>query len=681
MRKMTSVLRQLLPVLTGVVLTAGLCSQARAELRSINPIEVIERDYTDGNLSFDEKARLELLAIHRPDELRQTYQALSAATEFLPVRCATPIIWEIKDRWAELSDETRALYVALATRPVRQTGIISPSGFFRLHYDTVDIHAVPLGDSNGNGTPDYIDNCAAYLDTSLDSHLTLGYILPPGDGTAGGDSLYDVYFSEIMSYGITYPDGAGPESWNDAISYMVMNNNFIGFPDNDDPEGDIQGSAKVTAAHEFHHAVQISYEAGQGIWYAELDATHIEDLIFDQVNDNYNYLNSFMSRPAQSLMRRGNLHEYGAFVWGLYVSQRFDTSLMRAAWEGSRFSGDVLGSLSDTLMSRYGWTLDSAFAEFCTWNYMVALRDDGLHYEEAWYYPSPPIGAVHSAFPIVDRLSPDEPEGYGCCYSLFQIGSRTGTFRIEFDGDDSREWMAEVVLSENLTTHHTISMTIQPGTGEGFLDIPDIELYETVALVGVNTSEYDTVGANYRYSMYSVSDYGVELSVVTTENRIYSGSSRDFEFLVTNPSEDGDVYDLVYWDDSGWVPLDTFDMYIGGENSRVHSVTVHPPPGTSVGVVSAVYCKAASRNDTLVVDSVQTTATTILQYGDVTFDGGVDVGDLTGLISYLFIQGSEPLPTEESGNFDCEGVVDVGDLTDLISYLFISFVNSPCNPL
>jgi hypothetical protein len=58
-------------------------------------------------------------------------------------------------------------------------------------------------------------------------------------------------------------------------------------------------------------------------------------------------------------------------------------------------------------------------------------------------------------------------------------------------------------------------------------------------------------------------------------------------------------------------------------------------------------------------------------------DGLVDIGDLTALISYLYIPPNpEPLcPDEANIDGDPDGLIDIGDLTALISYLYI-----PPNP-
>ncbi|MFH1374219.1 MAG: S8 family serine peptidase [bacterium] len=57
------------------------------------------------------------------------------------------------------------------------------------------------------------------------------------------------------------------------------------------------------------------------------------------------------------------------------------------------------------------------------------------------------------------------------------------------------------------------------------------------------------------------------------------------------------------------------------------------------------------------------------QSGDVDGEAGINVGDLTYLVAYLFQGGPEPQPPP-TGDVDCSGGVDVGDLTYLVAYLF-----------
>jgi N-acetylneuraminic acid mutarotase len=69
--------------------------------------------------------------------------------------------------------------------------------------------------------------------------------------------------------------------------------------------------------------------------------------------------------------------------------------------------------------------------------------------------------------------------------------------------------------------------------------------------------------------------------------------------------------------------------------------------------------------------------------GNVDNDGQslVDIGDLTALISYLYIppNPSPSCPSEANIDGDGEGLVDIGDLTALISYLYIPPNPEPSN--
>jgi len=59
---------------------------------------------------------------------------------------------------------------------------------------------------------------------------------------------------------------------------------------------------KVTAAHEFFHAIQFGYPLGDGWdWWMEASATFMEDEAFDAVNDYRQYLRPWLSSPEVPL--------------------------------------------------------------------------------------------------------------------------------------------------------------------------------------------------------------------------------------------------------------------------------------------------------------------------------------------------------------------------------------------
>ncbi len=65
--------------------------------------------------------------------------------------------------------------------------------------------------------------------------------------------------------------------------------------------------------------------------------------------------------------------------------------------------------------------------------------------------------------------------------------------------------------------------------------------------------------------------------------------------------------------------------------------------------------------------------------GDCDHSGNIDMGDLTWLISSLFINFVPPIPPE-AGDVDCSSAITMSDLTMLIDHLFISFNPFPTCP-
>jgi len=362
----------------------------------------------------------------------------------------------------------------------------------------------------------------------------------------------------------------------------------------------------------------------------------------------------------------------------MYLSEKFDTSLMVALWEGARTTtSDIFTTLEDTLGARYGWTADSAFADFAVWNYITNTRDDGSHYGEGVDYPLISIDLTHTLYPFFARTPPHSPSGYAASYIEFLPGNASGPLDLTFDGGDNTQWAAFLVKSSDPNTHQVEKIPLDSLTQSATVEIPDLASWYTVALVAVNLNEFGDP-ATYTYSLTAPSPYAVA-STVLTDTLIYSGATRQFAYQVSNPSAVGEVYDVYGWDDSGWVATDTTDIFLNPGDSTTVLIPVTPPVGTPLGAHSNLHFRADSRSDSLVSDEQVTYAVTVVQHGDVNFDGAVDIADLTSLIDHLFIN-FPPLTVPEAGNVNCQGVVDISDLTALIDWLFINFTPSPCNP-
>ena len=62
----------------------------------------------------------------------------------------------------------------------------------------------------------------------------------------------------------------------------------------------------MTAAHEYFHATQFAYDIAEDGWFLEATATWAEDELYDDVNDNVQYLtDSPITHPGQPIDKFG----------------------------------------------------------------------------------------------------------------------------------------------------------------------------------------------------------------------------------------------------------------------------------------------------------------------------------------------------------------------------------------
>jgi len=661
-----------------MVMTAHTAIQSGDVQLSMTPIETIESDYLKGNISPDERALHVIQAVKSPHELPTRYRLQAGVATQRATRCVSMALRDIVFDFELLSTSTQTAFLSSLARFETDYTFDSPSGLFKLHYDlSPDTNGVPALDADSSGVPDFVEKCAAYCDSSHARHIELGYIPPPSDGVLGGDGKIDVYFQNMAPYGYAIPEGNGPQPWNDSYGYFVLNSDFLGFDPNDDPEGSQWGAAKVTIAHEFHHLVQYAYDSGEERWSMELDAVFIEEMIFDQTNDCYNYLDEFYSFPQKSLMENSS-HYYSCFPWELYLAQKFDTSLILAAWEGARYGPMFFDALGDSLLGRYGWTQDSAFAEFAVWNFCTNIRDDGLHHEEAAGYPEVNIGLSHSVYPVPLQNSPGYPSGYATTYVQFFPGANVGTLVLSFNGSDSRQWAAWVILSTAENIHQFVPLVLNPGNYQGSFEVPHFEDYYRVALFGANLTEYSD-GVAYTYQAQVQPPYELASQLLTSPV-VYAAGSREYQYQIENLAPLNDIVDVMVWDASGWITADTIDHALGPSEDTVYTFDVQPPFGTQLGDTATLFFAIESWGDSTEADTQAVLVTAVLQHGDLDFSGAIDISDLVYFVDYAFAGGPPPIPVLDAGDFLCDGGIDISDLVELVDYMFQGGNPPPCNP-
>jgi hypothetical protein len=263
---------------------------------------------------------------------------------------------------------------------------------FRVHFDTSGTDAPALLNPQGQhiaGTAyAFAESTASVLAYVVGVEIgTLGYPLPVEDGTLGGGPELDIYIMELGStYGMTNADNDIPAGGRSSTS-ITIDNDFAfvspaanrGIP-----------ALKVTLAHEFHHAVQIG---DYGLWpddvyFYEITSTWLEDVVYTNVNDYYNYLRSSYSqlRSPNVAFTSSGMIAYSRAIWGHFIAKAYGPAMMRRAWEEVRAMRPL--EAMDAALRERGSTFPLAFAEWARWNYFTGSRADSVnYYPEGAYYP------------------------------------------------------------------------------------------------------------------------------------------------------------------------------------------------------------------------------------------------------------------------------------------------------
>jgi len=317
-------------------------------------------------------------------------QKNSSSTDYLWL---TPLLNEARQNKEKLTQKARDFFKDYEERPVFEgTEQILRLGNFAFHY-TID---GPVGervdstDTDGNSIPDYVDfMTSAFVDDIYDMYHTIsGYTIPPADGTAGGDALYDVYISANAAPDFVYGFVAGETEIGDNLnsthiierdaytSFMVMRSNYDGFPSQEDI------AIKVTAAHEYMHAVQFGVSTSMGDWFYEATAAWAEDYVYPGLDDNFQYLDYFFTNPDVSLNLNNDEdpdfdgHWYGSWIFFRYITEHFGNDIIRRVYDKCVLY-DAIPALDYELIEFHNTTFREEFKNYIVAN--IVMQSDAAY--------------------------------------------------------------------------------------------------------------------------------------------------------------------------------------------------------------------------------------------------------------------------------------------------------------
>ncbi|PID62531.1 MAG: hypothetical protein CR986_01220 [Ignavibacteriae bacterium] len=300
-------------------------------------------------------------------------------------KCGFPLQAAMRNNYEKFSNSQQLQLESYFDRPDLQTSIVSPNGFFRIHYDTTGRNAPAYGNLT---VAQSVKEIAIAFDSAYTFQVEyLGYPPPPPDNNKGGDNLYDVYIKFIGAYGLTTADEliVGDKY----TSYIEINNSFSGssFSTNGIK------AARVTAAHEFHHAIQIGnymLPRLEDIYYAELTSTAFEEFIYDDVNDYYHYMSNLFNFTSKKFEEHNG---YDLALWNIFLYQKFKAddpmlghNIVKKSWEYLVEERAIIAIAK--ALSFYGYSFGNLFSEFAVWLYFTNHRAiENKYFEEAKFYP------------------------------------------------------------------------------------------------------------------------------------------------------------------------------------------------------------------------------------------------------------------------------------------------------
>lgn len=443
-------------------------------------------------------------------------------SESHPIKCGTPAILNFVTHRDRLDPELlKSLGVLEITRPTFLTDSVdSPRGLFRIHYTTSGIDALFGGAGTAVKIADIMDSVYAYI------VVTLGYPPPPQDGyEPGGDEKYDIYMTYLGSlfYGQTWTDSLGYPTDQQATSYIEMNadpRRLAGYADRP------LDAIRVTAAHEFFHAVQFGIDWGETEdlgsetierrYWMEMSSTWMEEEIYDDINDYYSYLPFFFNDPKASLQQFSggtDLHPYASVVHSIFLSEKFGRDIIREIWTlcGTMGFGPSFLRAADSaimMVSNGAEDWSTTFAEFALWNYLTGERSglsitDGfdnspvLGYSEKAAYATIPFEKLHSyhAYPVLVRSNENLAESPDVNGSYYLTLNELSTATIVDDtitwacANSDREPAGEFV--EGCATCCTDSVTVRDSLlwGPEFSYTTHIDTFFNIFLALSNTAQ------------------------------------------------------------------------------------------------------------------------------------------------------------------------------------------------
>lgn len=445
-----------------------------------------------------------------------------------PIKCSFGIVSQTALNYNKFPYEQKAALSILLQRPAMDTSFVTPGGKFRIHFK-----------KTGFDAPGYdLNELARAADSSYNYEVNvLGYPPPPKDFgksniSGNPDDLYDIFIQNTgKDYGYTQPDSMLNNSTY--TSFIVIDNDFGSGYNTYGIDG-----ARVTIAHELHHAIQIGnyiYRDSDNFYY-EITSMAMEDFVYPDINDYIYYIATYFRNTQRSFGSTSYDGGYNRGIFNIFLRDRFGIDIIKRIWELMP-AERAMQAIADAIQEK-GSSFKVEFNTFGLWTYFTGERSiPNKYFEDA------------AKFPLINPMvltSPMTVNSEAVSNNFFQYNDFTSA---------KRDSVITLVTNSDLKgatdtpvkiLPFTYTLTIQQINGgkqiaDGFyskLESANISLFaESNVLTGhMSVEEIDYAYPQpFRYSVHNqlfipvtgIKGETVELSIFSVDmNLVYSGQKR-----------------------------------------------------------------------------------------------------------------------------------------------------------
>ncbi len=408
----------------------------------------------------------------------------------LPAQETTPRVCGFSQQFTgQISRESGKPLLQKIAAPLRDYQVTTPPGHFILHYDLEGFHAVSPVDAGSNGIPDYIDSAMVILEQVWTAEIDqLGFNPPPAiDGQpVAGYPVYFTRFDDNTLYGVTWVDepvtGSGETRFT---SYLELRYNY-------DPAGFFTkglDAMRVTAAHEFHHAVQLGYylrlenDFPVDIFLMEMTSVWMEDQVYNHINDYYQYLPYLFQHAGQYALDSFDQPQmaYGHALFLKMLTEKYQPDLIRRIWE--QIPENTGLSAVNKAVQTVNSSFSTEFRDYASWFFFTGQRTvNGYYFEDALNYPLLPETNSFS-FDTELSLSGALPARQMTHYFLSAKTDSVVLAKIGLTSEQS------AILGSVLTGEDRAGLGFSPGEQKSFFINPQAEIYVALANAGETDAE------------------------------------------------------------------------------------------------------------------------------------------------------------------------------------------------